>query len=103
MIKKNYNKKYEEKFYENLKKEGYLVFFKTTKYISEMTNEELNVLDSCVYLVNNKSTIRITAWKYGYSSTTFWRRIHYVCKELSPELYKLVCDQLNINKHKGRI
>lgn len=62
-----------------------------------LNEEELHVLYACEWMVYNKSTIRVTAEKWDYSATTFWRRIHKECKELSPDLYKRVCHQMRVN------
>lgn len=62
-----------------------------------LNEEELHVLYACEWMVDNKSTIRVTAEKWNYSSTTFWRRIHKECKELSPDLYRCVVKQIQKN------
>lgn len=67
----------------------------------ELNKEETHVLEACVWLVDNRTTIRQTAINMEYSPTTFWRRIHNRCKELSPELYKVVCRQLKENHLRG--
>lgn len=69
--------------------------YELTKW--DVTEEELRVLHACDWLVNNKSTIRVTAEKWDYSATTLWRRIHKECKEISPDLYKRVCYQMKLN------
>lgn len=62
-----------------------------------LSNEENYVLYACHWMVDNRSTIRETAVKYGYSATTFWRRIHNECRQLSPELYRCVVRQMQKN------
>lgn len=59
------------------------------------------VLMACCYMVDNKTTLRITAENCGYSTTTLWRRIHKECKQISPELYKCVCNRMRLNLERG--
>lgn len=70
---------------------------------SYLNEEELHVLYACHWMVDNKSTIRDTALHWGYSATTFWRRIHKECRELFPVLYKQVCHQMQINLERGHL
>lgn len=71
---------------------------------SYLEEEELHVLYACYWMVNNRSTIRETAVNCGYSATTFWRRIHKECKQLSPELYRCVVRQMKKNlERRGKI
>lgn len=63
----------------------------------DLEEEEMHVLRACIWMVDNKTTIRETAKNWEYSPTTFWRRIHKECKELSPDLYSRVCHQILIN------
>ena len=71
---------------------------------SYLEEEELHVLYACHWMVDNRSTIRETAVKYGSSATTFWRRIHNECRQLSPELYRCVVRQMKNNLEKrGKI
>lgn len=62
-----------------------------------VNQEELHVLYACHWMVDNRSTIRETARNCEYSTTTFWRRIHKECRELSPELYRCVVKQMKVN------
>ena len=69
-----------------------------------LSNEELHVLYACCWMVDNRSTIRETAEICGYSRSTFWRRIHNECRELSPELYRCVVRQMEKNlKRRGKV
>ena len=71
---------------------------------SYLEEEELHVLYACHWMVDNRSTIRETAVNCGYSATTFWRRIHKECKQLSPELYRCVVRQMKKNlERRGKI
>ena len=66
-----------------------------------LDEEEKLVLRACIWMVDNQSTVRRTAANFGYSHSTFWRRIHKKCKELSPDLYKRVCYQMKVNKKRS--
>lgn len=77
--------------------EGYEI----TKVYYLLNEEETHVLYACIWMVDNKTTIRTTAKNWCYSRMTFWRRIHKECKSLSPELYKVVCRQLKENHIRG--
>ena len=69
-----------------------------------LSNEELHVLYACCWMVDNRSTIRETAENCGYSRSTFWRRIHNECRQLSPELYRCVVRQMQKNlKRRGKV
>ena len=69
-----------------------------------LSNEELHVLYACCWMVDNRSTIRETAVNFGYSRSTFWRRIHNECRQLSPELYRCVVRQMQKNlKRRGKV
>lgn len=71
---------------------------------SYLEEEEEHVLYACHWMVDNRSTIRETAVNCGYSATTFWRRIHNECRQLSPELYRCVVRQMQKNlKKRGRV
>ena len=69
-----------------------------------LSSEEKHVLYACCWMVDNCSTIRETAVNCGYSATTFWRRIHNECGQLSPELYRCVVRQMQKNlKRRGKV
>lgn len=69
-----------------------------------LTTEEIHALYACHWMVDNRSTIRETAANCEYSTTTFWRRIHNECKQLSPELYRCVVRQIKKNlERRGKI
>lgn len=65
-----------------------------------LSSEEMHVLYACCWMVDNQSTIRKTAVNCEYSATTFWRRIHNECRQLSPELYRCVVKQMQKNLEK---
>ena len=71
--------------------------YKITKDYNNLVEEELHVLYACRWLILNHATIRETALNCKYSATTFWRRIHNECRQLSPELYKYVVIQMQKN------
>lgn len=78
--------------------------YEISEEYSYLEEEELHVLYACYWMVNNRSTIRETAVNCGYSATTFWRRIHKECKQLSPELYRCVVRQMKKNlERRGKI
>lgn len=69
-----------------------------------LSSEEMHVLYACHWMVDNHSTIRETAIHCEYSATTFWRRIHNECRQLSPKLYRCVVRQMKNNLEKrGKI
>lgn len=69
-----------------------------------LSSEEMHVLYACHWMVDNHSTIRETAIHCEYSATTFWRRIHNECRQLSPELYRCVVRRMKNNLEKrGKI
>ena len=71
-----------------------------TKTWKNMTWREKETILACYWMVDRKQTIRATAYRYIYSPTTFWRRIHFTCSDLSPSLYKDVKKQLKENLKK---
>jgi len=76
--------------------EGYRLA-KKYNYINE---EQMHVLYACYWMVNNDMSIRETAARWEYTYTTLWRRIHKECKELSPDLYGCVLEQIQRNLEK---
>lgn len=71
---------------------------------SYLEKEELHVLYACCWMVDNRSTIRETAINCEYSTTTFWRRVHNECRQLSPELYRCVMRQIQKNlERRGKV
>lgn len=89
-----------EKEFSNAKRHFnyYRRWFINKKYTS-LTGEQIRTLDACIYY-SQGSTIRDTAQRYGISSTSFWRRIHNDCKEISPALYEEVKEQIKKNLRK---
>lgn len=67
--------------------------------LNDLDETDTNILEACVWMVNNNATIRMTAKEFGYSTTTMWRRIHFRCSALSPSLYEKVCGQMNKNMY----
>lgn len=75
----------------------------TGKY-GYLEEEEEHVLYACCWMVDNNSTIREAAMHCEYSATTFWRRIHNECRQLSPELYGCVMRQMQKNlERRGKV
>lgn len=81
-----------------------IMYFKGYKIVgrTSVNTEELELLIACESYVQNKSTIRATAKKYGYSTTTLWWKMHNICNVLSPDLYDDVCWRMEVNKSKAR-
>lgn len=73
-----------------------------TKSRYDLNDIEDHALGACYFMVSEKLTIRETAKYWDYSATTFWRRIHNECKELSPELYEAVVAQMRKNMQRRR-
>lgn len=67
-----------------------------------MSDDEKTVIVACVCMVRYKLTIRTTAMMFSYATTTFWKRIHNECKELSPDLYRCVVKQMKKNLERGQ-
>lgn len=76
--------------------------YQITKEYYLLDEEDIKVLDACIWMIDNRASIRVTAKNCEYSKSTFHRRIHKECKELSYELYKLVQAQMKINLEKKR-
>lgn len=55
----------------------------------DLTSNELIILDTCVYFVDNKYSIRKTASNLGISKSTVHRYLHR-CRSLSYDLYGCV-------------
>ena len=61
----------------------------------ELTDSDMNLLDTCIWIVDNNESIRSGAENWGYSKTTLHRYIHRRLKRLSWELYRCVMHTLN--------
>ena len=68
----------------------------------ELSTEQTKLLDACIWMVDNRSTIRYTASNCGYSKSTLHLKIHSECRKLSSELYKCVCNIFKYNKRNYR-
>lgn len=70
--------------------------------ITSIDSEDGQILGACYWLVQNKETIRVTAKKFEYGSfSNFHKKIHKDCSRLSPELYAVICRQLQENHVRG--
>lgn len=70
----------------------------------DMEDKEQDAIVACSWMVKNRSTIRETASIFSYAPTTFWRRIHNECRQLSPELYGRVVKQMKKNlERRGKV
>lgn len=66
-----------------------------------LTKQEIVLLDTCIYLVDNGCTLRQAARDSGnYATSTLRRHIHTKLRTLSFELYKCVCRVLKHNETK---
>ncbi len=69
---------------------------------SKLNNEYKRVLSACQFMVEQEASIRVAAFYYNFSTSTLWRRIHKVCKELSPVLYDKVVKRMSLNLERSR-
>jgi hypothetical protein len=72
----------------------------------DLSDKDRDLLDACIYLVDNRSSIRVTAKNYGYRKSSLHRYIHLRLPKLSHELFGLVKIQMNVNyehRSKGRV
>lgn len=72
-----------------------------SKSYFELNDKEIETLEMGIIVVKEMRTLRCIASFFDVSFSTVHRRIHKICKELSPELYKLVCKQLKENHVRG--
>ena len=70
-------------------------------YSWELTVEDKEFLNACIWLIDNASSIRNTATNFCISKSTLHSNIHSKLPKLSYELYNLVKRQLKINKDKN--
>lgn len=66
--------------------------------VFDLTEQDVHLLDACIFLVDNNYSIRKTAENVGYSKSTLHRRIHMNLRRLSYELYR--CTLIVLNNHK---
>ncbi|MCI8384143.1 MAG: stage III sporulation protein D [Clostridia bacterium] len=55
------------------------------------------VIDIARYYINNETTVRATAKKIGVSKTTVHNDLRKRLREISPNLFSLVCPKLEKN------
>lgn len=67
-------------------------------YCFELTESDKLLLDACIYIVDNKTTIRKTAIEFCMSKSNLHRKTHNNLRKLSYELYCCVVYQLHNNK-----
>lgn len=67
-----------------------------TRY--DLSDRQVDLLDACIWLVDNRSSIRLTAKNFCTSKSYLHRGIHGVLPKLSSELYNCVKKQLKINQ-----
>lgn len=88
----NKNEKCSQFFYK-----GYVV----SKSYYDLNDKEIETLEMCIIIVQDKETLRRVARYFDVCWSTVHKRIHKKCKDLSPELYQLVCNQLYENHLRG--
>lgn len=66
---------------------------------TEITEFDKRVLEVCNYLVNHRSTSRLTAYRFEISPTTVTNYVKLHLKELDPELYERASRLLKLNSH----
>lgn len=69
-------------------------------YSWELTVEDKELLNACVWLVDNAHSIRTTATNFCIPKSTLHSNIHSKLPKLSYELYNCVKRQLKVNKDK---
>lgn len=74
--------------------------YEITKLNFLLDEEEIKCIEACIFMVENKTSIRATAKNCCYRKSTFHRRIHSMCRDLSPELYEVVKRQMKENLKK---
>lgn len=68
----------------------------------ELTNSDIDLLDACIWLVDNSCSIRNTADNCNISRSTLHRHIHQKLRCISLELYQCVCRVLRHNQRNRR-
>ena len=63
----------------------------------DLSNDDILLLDACIWLVDNRASIRVTAKNMGFSKSSFHRSIHRRLRRLSNELYGCVEKQIRVN------
>ena len=69
-------------------------------YVWELTDLDKQILDSAIWIVDNKVSIRQTAKEFYISKSKLQRQLSDKLKKLSYELYCCVRNQLLENKKK---
>lgn len=64
----------------------------------ELSDNDKLLLDACIWLVENRASIRGVARNFNMSKTYLHKHIHLRLRRLSFELYECVKRQLKINK-----
>lgn len=77
-----------------------------SKSRSELSSDELNLLDACIWMIENKSSLRDTAKNWDFSKSYLHNHIHNDVSSLSPDMYVSVKKRLKINfshRCKGKV
>lgn len=65
--------------------------------VYDLTPRQAKLLDACIFLVDNNTSLRTTARNTYYSKSTIHRFIHTELRSVSFELYK--CAKRVLNSH----
>lgn len=63
----------------------------------DLSDDSIDLLNACIWLVDNRSSIRVTAKNMGFSKSVLHKKIHNVLPKLSGELYACVKRQMKVN------
>ena len=78
--------------------EGYLL--ENGVYNFELSDDQKDFLNCCIWIIDNKVSIRNASKNFQVSKSTLHRKINKELKSLSYELYTCVKRQLLLNKEK---
>ena len=67
------------------------------------TNIEQRACDLAVYIIENKSTVRVAAAQFGISKSTVHKDITERLVKVNPALYRQVRELLDLNKAERHI
>lgn len=60
--------------------------------------EDFNLLNACIWYVENDESIRNTAMMYGFCHATLWRKMQTKLLEICPKLYQEVRNHSEENR-----
>lgn len=68
----------------------------------ELSSNEQHLLDACIWIVDNRATIRQAEANCSVARSTLHKWIHTNLKSISFELYQCVCHVLKSNQRNRR-